>query len=194
MEIRLGSTIQYLATVQEWWSDKIGGIVRFCRQDSGRFSIHSVEAKPFSVVLIDSMLPKNTANMIQRVKELREQFPRAVECLFDCIDELVKTATGDDVLEVDKLVCATRVNQNVLRALGVSCEAIDRIVEVAEQHGFVAKLTGGGGGGCVVAIRQSANDSDESRFIDCLDGLGFLTQQIQLGGEGVKVDFIHSIV
>ena len=145
-------------------------------------------------MLIDSMLPKNTANMIQRVKKLREQFSEAVECLFDCIDGLVKTTTVDNVLEMDKLVCATRVNQNVLRALGVSCEAIDRIVQVAEQHGFAAKLTGGGGGGCVVAIRQSANDSDESRFVDRLHSLGFRTQQIQLGGEGVKVDFIHSIV
>lgn len=140
------------------------------------------------------MLPKNTASMIQRVRKLREQFLGAVECLFDCVDELVKTTTGDDILHLDKLVCATRVNQNVLRALGVSCEAIDRIVEVAEQHGFAAKLTGGGGGGCVVAIRQSANDSDESRFVDRLHDLGFLTQQIQLGGEGVKVGFIHSIV
>jgi mevalonate kinase len=44
-------------------------------------------------------------------------------------------------------------NQGHLHALEVSCPEIERMCALARDAGaFGAKLTGGGGGGCVIAI------------------------------------------
>lgn len=141
------------------------------------------------------MLPKNTFEMISRVKTLKSHYPKSAEHLFDCIDELVKASINEEgVLEMNKLVGAVRINQNVLKTLGVSCEAIDEIVQLAKQHHFVAKLTGGGGGGCVIAIRESACDEDEAELINVLHSRGYQTFMVRLGGEGIQLEQIESTV
>ena len=161
----------------------------------GKFEKKQVKTDPFAVLLVDTMLPKNTFEMISRVKNLKSRYPKSTEHLFDCIDELVKASINEEgVLEVNKLIGAVRINQSVLKTLGVSCEAIDEIVQLAEQHHFAAKLTGGGGGGCVVAIRETACDEDEAALINALHSRGYQTCVVRLGGEGIHLEQIESTV
>ena len=83
---------------------------------------------------------------------------------------------------------AIAMNQSLLQALGVSCEAIDAIVGIARQHHYAAKLTGGGGGGCVIAVASTeAEEKDEEAFMTHLSQRGFDYQRIQIGGKGVQV-------
>lgn len=54
----------------------------------------------------------------------------------------------------------------LLRDLGVSCDEIERIVDTLDQLGGCnTKLTGAGGGGCVIGFksRETKSDSDEAR-------------------------------
>ena len=44
------------------------------------------------------------------------------------------------------------MNQHLLNAIGVGHPALDRVCAVAQQFGLPAKLTGGGGGGCAIAL------------------------------------------
>jgi mevalonate kinase len=44
------------------------------------------------------------------------------------------------------------MNQQLLNALGVGHPAIDQVCSLAASLGLGAKLTGGGGGGCVIAL------------------------------------------
>ena len=44
------------------------------------------------------------------------------------------------------------INHHLLNALGVGHPSLDRACAIAEQFGLGAKLTGGGGGGCAVAV------------------------------------------
>ena len=43
-------------------------------------------------------------------------------------------------------------NQHLLEALGVSHASIEEVCVLAKSAGLSAKLTGGGGGGCVLAL------------------------------------------
>ncbi|MCK4223409.1 mevalonate kinase, partial [Candidatus Bathyarchaeota archaeon] len=44
-------------------------------------------------------------------------------------------------------------SHRLLREIEVSCEELDCLVNLAQEQGaFGAKLTGGGGGGCMVAL------------------------------------------
>ena len=44
------------------------------------------------------------------------------------------------------------VNQNLLRALGVSQDSLDTVCRVSLKHGLHSKLTGAGGGGCAITL------------------------------------------
>lgn len=50
------------------------------------------------------------------------------------------------------------MNQHLLNALGAGHESIDRVVNIAKKRNLAAKLTGAGGGGCVI-IHLSAGES-----------------------------------
>lgn len=42
------------------------------------------------------------------------------------------------------------MNQHLLNVLGAGHESIDQVVKIAKSYGHSAKLTGAGGGGCVI--------------------------------------------
>ena len=167
---------------------RVGGLLRFCKKEGGN-AMTPIEADAVRLVLVDSMLPKNTGRMIEKVKRLQGLLPESVECLFDGIEGLVNNLTQGDRLDGGRLKEAMEMNQCLLQALGVSCEAIDEIVRVGKQFHFAAKLTGGGGGGCVIAIASTeASTSDQESFLQCLTERGYRVQLITIGGKGVRVD------
>ena len=203
--------------------------MRFCKKTTGGNELVRIDTGPIPFLLVDSMLPKNTGRMIEKVKSLKGVLPEAVECVFDGIEGLVMNVTSEDVdrrsgvnttsehenttsedmnrsehttdnlqetentrnytLNPSHLSYAIDMNQSLLQALGVSCEAIDAIVRIARQHHYAAKLTGGGGGGCVIAVASTeAEEKDEEVFMTHLSQSGFGYQRIQIGGKGVHVE------
>lgn len=42
------------------------------------------------------------------------------------------------------------MNQHLLNTLGAGHESIDKVLAIAKSHGHPGKLTGAGGGGCVI--------------------------------------------
>ena len=152
--------------------------------------IDFVESDPLSVILIDTMLPKNTAQMIVRVRKLREALPEATDYLFDSIEALVKAVVNEKQFQLEGICEVIRVNQGILKVLGVSCEAIDKVVSIAAEYGYVAKLTGGGGGGCVMAITEDS--SNQEQLLNRLQEEGFKGECITLGGKGLIVDCLVS--
>ena len=44
------------------------------------------------------------------------------------------------------------INHHLLNAIGVGHPSLDKACAIAQQFGLGAKLTGGGGGGCAIAL------------------------------------------
>ena len=73
------------------------------------------------------------------------------------------TYSQDALAELLKLISRNHV---LLRDLGVSCDEIERIVDTLDHLGrYNTKLTGAGGGGCVIGLksRETKSDSEEAR-------------------------------
>lgn len=73
-----------------------GDLLRFKKDVSnGSMVMQGVQSSPLSLLLIDSMLPKNTAAMIQKVAQRRERFEECIHYLFDSIQALVTSVVKE---------------------------------------------------------------------------------------------------
>lgn len=128
------------------------------RFQSGRATAIDVGRRLIFVVA-DSGQQGSTAEAVAGVRELRAAQPKNVEAAISHLAELTEHAV-DDVRSGDLATLGSRMldAHKLLRSIGVSSPALDALVEAAlgaGAHG--AKLTGGGLGGCVLALA----DSDE---------------------------------
>ncbi len=102
--------------------------------------------------VIDSGQTSITSDMVRKVRELKEKYPDVIDRVLEAMDAIAvrgaRALEENDIEEVSRLF---RINQSLLRAIGVSTPEIDRIVAEVEEAGFSAKITGAGGGGFILA-------------------------------------------
>jgi len=95
-----------------------------------------------------------TAKMVAEVRRRWENNQFLYERIFSEIDgltlEAVKAVEAYDLEQLGELM---NIGQGLLNALGVSSWEVEELIEIARRHGSLgAKLTGGGGGGSMIAI------------------------------------------
>ncbi|GAB0097097.1 Mevalonate kinase [Sergentomyia squamirostris] len=148
------------------------------------------------ILLVDSGVGRSTASLVSKVSDLRTRHPKLVDSIFDTMKYLVEDAV--DILEhithitdtenFNKLENLISMNNNLLRCLGVSHPALEKIFVIAEQYGFHAKLSGAGGGGFAMILLPSWNIQDMKNFRQLKDDLeknNFQWILTGLGGEGL---------
>jgi mevalonate kinase len=104
-------------------------------------------------IIIDTGIKSITGEMVRKVAELKRSFPDVVERIMDVIDRITQTAIPEvERMNLDAISSLMFLNHNLLRAIGVSSPAIDKLVDDLNEMGIASKLTGAGGGGCVIGI------------------------------------------
>jgi mevalonate kinase len=95
----------------------------------------------------------DTGELVAGVRRLRDQYDFAadtVACIGDLVAEGETALANGDIEELGRLM---NFNHGLLSALGVSSRSLDTMVWAARDGGADgAKLTGAGGGGCIVAL------------------------------------------
>lgn len=110
--------------------------------------------KPIPIVIGMSGVESLTAKMVARVRNNWANNKFLYERIFAEIDGLTLQAVkAIENYELEQLGELMNIDQGLLNALGVSSWELEELIEVARANGAVgAKLTGGGGGGSMVAI------------------------------------------
>jgi len=120
--------------------------------------------------VIDTGEKSVTSEMVRKVRDLREKYPEIVNPVLDAMDMIAlkgaEALERNDMREISGLF---RINQSMLRGIGVSTPKIDRIIADIEEKGHAGKITGAGGGGCIITTA----DGDF---------------RIRLSGEGVRIE------
>ena len=109
---------------------------------------------PLTLVIADTGVPAPTAETVADVRRAAEAAPAAYQALFARIGQLVEQArehiAQGNVAELGPLLNA---NHALLQQMGVSCPALERLVQAARAAGALgAKLSGGGRGGNMIAL------------------------------------------
>jgi len=71
----------------------------------------------------------------------------------------------------------------LLASLGVSSPELERLIDAARPHSLGAKLTGAGGGGCMIALT-----AEPRRCSEAIELAGGRTIISSLGAVGVRIE------
>ena len=167
----------------------MGGAVRVEGDDCSRLETPEL---PF-VVGFDGGAG-DTGQLVAGVRSLRDRYAFAADTV-DAIGDIVRE--GESLLAgadpdsdpsaelIGELGELMDINHGLLSALGVSSRSLDTMVWAAREAGADgAKLTGAGGGGCIVALDATAETQTSLQYTpDCEQAF-----RAELATDGVRVE------
>ncbi len=125
--------------------------------------------------------PKKTAKLVKQVAQLKEEYPEMINPIIKAIGSFAEKGRNlvskKDYTSLGKLM---NVNHGLLDALGVSTQELSALVYAARSAGsYGAKLTGAGGGGCMVALTDSPREV--AKAIEKAGGQAIITSFTEKG-------------
>lgn len=140
--------------------------------------IEPLHIKSLPLVVGYSGLKADTPFYIRRVAEAFKSKKAEMEKIFTSIQTLVESAKkGLQMGDLPDVGRCMNENQRLLVQLGVSTQKLDDMVESAIRAGaYGAKLSGAGGGDCMIALVDEAKRQDVEKSIE------------QVGGEIIHVN------
>jgi len=139
------------------------------------------------LVVGDTGVERSTRVQVEKVRNLAEEYPQIFEPMKKAAREIVLRAMNA-LQERDLEVLGQLMNMNhaLLYGLGVSDESLEWLTNAARKGGALgAKLTGAGGGGCMVAL---ARDEKLQQVLEAIMKAGGRPFMARKTDEGVKVE------
>jgi len=123
---------------------------------------------------------RSTGEYVSKVTSLRADHPDEYSRIAQQAQQIADKATIAIQEGSDRTLGALMdENQNLLESIGVSSPDLDRLIAASRSAGALgAKLTGGGGGGCMIAL---VNDESEHQVTEAIQ---------QSGGEIIQAAFM----
>lgn len=111
------------------------------------------------IVIGISGVESMTSQMVNRVREARKSHPEWYDHIFDRMDDLsLQAREAIEDMDLSRLGVIMNMNHGYLNTLSVSSAEVEELVTIARENSALgAKLTGGGGGGAMVALCNSAD-------------------------------------
>jgi len=133
-----------------------GGLIWFKKNlNGGKDSIENLNVlRPIEIIICDTGIVADTKEMVAGFAERKKKYPEKYDKIFKQEEELVVKARKDlEDFDLKKVGQLMDMNHKLLQDIEVSCKELDYLVKVARENGaYGAKMTGGGGGGCIVAL------------------------------------------
>ena len=161
-----------------------GGVVLF---KIGSSPIHLQPTDEVKIIIGDTGAPRSTGDLVSKVSHRVQLGDRDLTRISDSAGHLTLQAVNayqkKDFRQLGRLMSE---NHELLRKIGVSTSQLDRLVEAARDAGALgAKLTGAGGGGCMIALSRP---EDGKRISGAIDAAGGRSYTVAVDRLGVKID------
>lgn len=140
------------------------------------------------LVISNCEIVGNTGQLVESVRQKYVKYPQVVGNIFNAMQEVARSAKnaleeGNSELIGDYM----NLNQGLLDSIGVNTRELSDMVYLARQFGAKgSKLTGSGGGGCIIAYCPENID-------EIYDGLShkYTTFKCEQSDEGVTAQIIE---
>jgi mevalonate kinase len=162
-----------------------GGLLWFQKDMTGNSnSIETLHIRePIDIIIGSTGIVANTKAMVEGVADRKAKSAEKYNAIFRRAEEIAfegKKALLD--FNLDRVGELMNENHHLLQQIGVSHEILDRLVEISiEQGAYGAKLTGGGGGGCMTAL--TPGKTLQKKVANAIESEGFEILSTRIGIE-----------
>jgi mevalonate kinase len=139
------------------------------------------------LVIGDTGIERSTRVQVDKVRELREKYPQIMESLTWAARQIVMRALEAlKEKDLETLGELMNINHALLYGIGVSDESLEWLINAARKAGALgAKLTGAGGGGCMIALARNEKLEEVSEAIRRVGGTPFIARKTD---EGARIE------
>ncbi|MDT8357682.1 MAG: mevalonate kinase [Methanomicrobiaceae archaeon] len=159
-----------MASATDTYVSSFGGMV-LIKGDQKRI----LPPQNLQIVVGNSLVSHSTSRMVEKVAAFRDKDPSIVSPVLDAIEGVTMKAVH--FLSNPKVLGQYMdINHALLEALGVSHPQLNRMVMASRAGGaYGAKLTGAGGGGCMIAICPKRAKTRVAGAIESCDAKAIIT-------------------
>jgi mevalonate kinase len=162
-----------------------GGVIKY-RRSEGITPLNIESEVP--LVIGNTGKLRNTGQLVKKVRDKRERFPILMDSIInlgDVISEKAEEALKQgDMIRLGELM---DINQGLLSAIDVSTGQLEELIFASRMAGALgAKLTGAGGGGCIVALSSKENQGSLVKAIYEVGGTAIIARKTDSGVRVVK--------
>ncbi|OPY16750.1 MAG: Mevalonate kinase [Methanomethylovorans sp. PtaU1.Bin073] len=129
----------------------------------------------------------STRQLVSNVALLKKHYPEIIDPILSTIGKI--SITGEELVikkEYESIGNLMNINQGLLDAIGVSSSELANLIYAARNNGaYSAKITGAGGGGCMVALTSPSDVVKIASAISQAGGEAIITKVTE---HGVKVE------
>ncbi|KAL6989667.1 mevalonate kinase [Sarracenia purpurea var. burkii] len=158
---------------------------------------------PIKMLITNTKVGRNTKALVAGVSERTVRHPNAMAAVFKAVDSIsdevatiIQSPGHDDGAvseKEEKLGELMQMNQGLLQCMGVSHVSIETVLRTTLEYKLVTKLTGAGGGGCVLTLLPTLlSGTVVDKVIAELEAYGFQCLIAGIGGKGLQVSFNSS--
>jgi mevalonate kinase len=143
--------------------------------------VNEVHLPEMSLVLGYTGVPSPEAEMIAKINRFYERNSFARDIINDIGKiprEGLAALENNDLVKVGELM---NRNHRLLLNLGVGNPALEKLIQAASRHSYGAKITGVGGGGCIVALAR-----EPEKAMKAIEGAGGKAYLLPLATDGVR--------
>jgi len=139
------------------------------------------------LVIGNTGVERSTRIQVEKVRDMRQKYPQVVEHVMTAARQIVLRALQaikeNDLETLGELM---NMNHGLLYGIGVSDESLEWLINAARKAGALgAKLTGAGGGGCMIALAKNERIQQVLEAIQRAGGTPFIARKTD---EGVKIE------
>lgn len=147
--------------------------------------VEELEVGELPLVVCYSGIKADTPTLVEQVNEFKRKNPQKVNSIFEQIEKITQKAKKliplKEWKEIGKLM---EQNQKLLEKLGVSTYRLEKLIHTAKKAGALgAKLSGAGGGDCIIALLAT---SKKEKVEKALKKAGGQIMDVKLNSQGLE--------
>lgn len=120
---------------------------------------------PLKMLITNTKVGRNTKALVAGVSDRTLRHPDAMASVFRAVDSIstefsmiIQSPAMDELTITEnegKIAELMEMNQGLLQCMGVSHAVIETVLQTTLKYKLTSKLTGAGGGGCVLTLLPS---------------------------------------
>ncbi|XP_050143263.1 mevalonate kinase-like [Malus sylvestris] len=173
-----------------------GNMIKFRSGSLTRIKLNTT----LKMLITNTKVGRNTKALVAGVSERTLRHPKGMASVFNAVDSIstemaniIQSSAPNDLSITEKeakIEELMEMNQGLLQCMGVSHASIETVIRTTLKYKLASKLTGAGGGGCVLTLLPTLLSGTVVHEVTAeLESCGFRCLTAAIGGNGVEICF-----